>query len=224
MNITSDIIVGQLAAKHPETTRVFDRYKIDYCCGGNHTLQVACEKAGLDIETILIELQGALARPDASGRAWDNASPEELIEHILVAYHNPLKEELPRLEKLMTKVVKAHIDKAPNMLPKLQAVFSAAKEEIDEHLLKEENILFPMILAKNTVMLSAPIAKMKDEHEGLGEALKRMRELTNNYEINPDACNTWRALWHGLENFEKEMHQHIHLENNILFVSCDTTG
>lgn len=219
MNITPNIIVGQLAAKHPETTRVFERYKINYCCGGDRTLQVACEKLGLDIAAVQVDLADALVQSETTDRAWDNASPEELIEHILTVYHKPLKEELPRLEKLMNKVVKAHTDKAPDVLPELQSIFTAAKEELDQHLLKEENILFPMMLEKNTAMLSAPIARMKHEHEELGDALKRMRELTNNYEISPEACNTWRALWHGLEDFEKTIHQHLHLENNVLFVS-----
>ncbi len=220
MKITPTNNIGQLAAKHPETTRIFDRYKINYCCGGDRTLQQACDKLGLNIDNIQTELQNILAMPATAEKSWDHATTEELIKHILVHYHEPLKEELPRLEKLMNKVVKAHSDKAPDVLPKLQAIFQAAKAELDEHLLKEEQVLFPMILSKNTSMLSAPLSVMKAEHEELGESLKLMREITKNYELDPNACNTWRALWHGLESFEKEMHEHLHLENNILFLNC----
>jgi regulator of cell morphogenesis and NO signaling len=220
MKLSKTTVVGQLAAQYPETTRVFDQYQIDFCCGGGHTLQAACEKLALDIEKVQAALQAVLERGDTHERVWADAKPAELIPYILETYHKPLKIELVRLEKMMNKVVKVHSDKAPEMLPALQEVFAALKTELDQHLIKEEQILFPMILSGNIAMAACPIARMRQEHEIAGDALKRMRELTHDYAVPTGACNTWRALWHGLSELEKDLHRHIHLENNVLFLGC----
>ena len=148
---------------------------------------------------------------------WDEAPLSDIIEHILAVYHRPLAEELPRLESMARKVLDVHGDKDPERLSELVSVFAALRGELEEHMVKEEKVLFPMIQQGQGVMADGPISVMEHEHESAGDALRRLRELTNDYEVPENACNTWRALWHGLAALEEAMHRHIHLENNILF-------
>jgi len=217
MNIHSDSQVGRIAAEHPISTRVFARYGIDYCCGGGVPLAEACESRGLDAERVMEEIQREVDPVAGAGEHWSEAPLPDLVTHILVAYHQPLKEELPRLEAMARKVLEVHRDKEPEMLTELLSVYLGIKADLEPHMEKEEQILFPMIQRGQGFLADGPVAVMREEHEVVGSALKRLRALTNDYEVPARACNTWRALWHGLAAMEKELHQHIHLENNILF-------
>ncbi len=217
MTIGLDSRVGQIAAEHPSATRVFARHHIDFCCGGGKALGEVCEQNGLDGSAVLAEIERELASPSPGEISWEDAPLDELIEHILVTYHAPLREELPRLEGMARKVADVHRDKRPDMLPELVAVFTGLREELEQHMEKEEQILFPMIRRGEGEMAMGPISVMEHEHESAGRALTRLRELTGDYRVPEEACTTWRALWHGLETLESAMHQHIHLENNILF-------
>jgi regulator of cell morphogenesis and NO signaling len=217
MNLTPDSKVGQIAAEHPLATRVFARHGIDFCCGGGKPLGEVCNKRGLDAAAVLTEIESELAAPTATEDRWDQAPLSDLIDHILLAYHNPLAEELPRLEAMARKVVDVHRDKQPERLPELLSVYIGLKAELEQHMAKEEQILFPMIKSGQGAMAGGPVSVMEDEHDSAGRALKRLRELTDGYQAPEGACNTWRALWHGLAALEDALHQHIHLENNILF-------
>ena len=148
---------------------------------------------------------------------WDEAPLEDLIDHIIATYHRPLEEELPRLEAMLRKVNQVHGEKDPERLAALLEVFIELKDELTSHMMKEEQVLFPMIIDGNGAMAMGPVNVMMHEHESAGDALKRIRILTDDYQPPDGACTTWRALWHGLGVLETELHQHIHLENNILF-------
>lgn len=218
MTITEASYVGQLATEYPvAAVRVFARHNIDYCCGGNRSLEEACDKNGLNPEELLEEIRTEVGMAEFSGDRWDQAPLEELIEHILLAYHKPLYEELPRLELMARKVLAVHGEKDPKRLGELLSVYVGLKEELEPHMAKEEQILFPMIKQGRGAMAGGPISMMQMEHDSAGVALKRLNELTNGYKVPAEACNTWRALWHGLAALEESLHQHIHLENNILF-------
>ncbi|MCG3182835.1 MAG: Iron-sulfur cluster repair protein YtfE [Planctomycetes bacterium] len=217
MTITNDTLVGQLAAEQPLSTRVFARHGIDYCCGGGRPLGEVCSEKGLDAGSVVAEIEKELNAPGEQPTRWDNAPLPDLIDHILQAYHVPLWEELSRLDAMARKVHMVHGDKEPEMLAGIVDVFGGLKAELDQHMRKEEQILFPMILGGHGTMAGGPIHVMNHEHESCGEALRRLRLLTNNYDVPEGACNTWRALWHGLAALEHDLHQHIHLENNILF-------
>ena len=217
MTITSESRVGQLATTHPLATRVFARHGIDFCCGGGVTLAKACEKKGLDAATVVAEIERDLKSDDTNPQRWDQVPVSELIEHILTAYHQPLKEELPRLDGMAQKVLEVHREKDPEMLAELASVFTGLRVELEEHLLKEEEILFPMIRQGRGAAADGPIAVMMHEHEDAGAALLRLRELTHDYTVPAEACNTWQALWHGLAALESDLHHHIHLEHNRLF-------
>jgi regulator of cell morphogenesis and NO signaling len=209
--------VGEIAADHPLATRVFARHNIDFCCGGGKPLAEVCSRLDLDTETVLKEIQDELTGPDEPQRRWNDAPLEDLIDHILATYHRPLDEELPRLEAMARKVCSVHGEKDPERFAELLSVYLALKTELQEHMMKEEQILFPMIRQGRGAMASGPVAVMTHEHDSAGTALKRLRELTNDYQAPEGACTTWRALWHGLGVLETAMHEHIHLENNILF-------
>ncbi len=215
--VTSDTKVGNLAVQHPQATRVFARHGIDFCCGGGQSLRAACEAQGLETQVVLAEIEQELAVGDEIGGDWDQAPLSDLIDHILITYHRPLDEELPRLETMARKVLEVHGDKDPQRLSELLNVYLGLKAELQQHMMKEEQILFPLIKQGQGAMASGPISVMEREHESAGSALKQLRVLANDYEVPAEACNTWRALWHGLAALENDLHQHIHLENNILF-------
>lgn len=217
MNIESTDKIGQIAAEHPLSTRIFARHGIDFCCGGGKPLQDVCSQKGLDPAAVLDEIRRELATSKDPEVRWDREPLPKLIDHILTTYHAPLKEELPRLETMARKVVEVHGSKQPEALPELLQVLVGLKTELEEHMMKEERVLFPMIASGQGTQTQGPVSVMEHEHESAGQALARLRELTDGFTVPEEACNTWRALWHGLHALEKAMHRHIHLENNILF-------
>ena len=217
MTIQSNTTVGQIATEHPLATRVFHRHGIDFCCGGGKPLSDACASRDLDTAAIVDEIQKEIGAEGDTEQRWDQSPLEDLIQHILVKYHEPLREELPRLEEMARKVHKVHGEKDPEALSELVRVCVGLKAELESHMAKEEQILFPMITTGHGAMADGPISVMESEHDSAGAALRRLRELTNGYDVPAEACNTWRALWHGLEALEQALHEHIHLENNILF-------
>ena len=217
MNITGNTKVGDVATLYPLATRVFARHKIDFCCGGGKPLSEACMRVGVQVDTVLAEIDKEISTTDRPEERWDEKSLDLLVDHILVEYHRPLDEELPRLEALARKVNDVHGDKAPETLGGILSTFLSLRAELEQHMAKEERILFPMIHSGQGALAEGPVAVMEQEHESAGAALKTLRELTNNFEVPEEACNSWRALWVGLEAFEKALHEHIHLENNILF-------
>ena len=215
--VSSASRVGEIATRHPLATRVFARHGIDFCCGGGVALADACAKRGLDTATVLGEIERTIERPGAGDATrWDQAPVAELVRHIVDHFHASLREELPRLEAMARKVARVHGDKEPVRLPALLESFLTLKAEVDEHLREEEEALFPAILA-GTANPEAPVAAFVDDHSRVGRELERIRELTDGFRVPDGACNTWNALWHGLAALETDLHEHIHLENNVLF-------
>ena len=215
--MTLDTTVGSLAAEFPLATRVFARHQIDYCCGGGRPLRDVCASKGLDAERLLDEIRTAIAPSGAPVDRWMDAPIDRLIDHIVTTYHLSLQEELPRLDAMAQKVLRVHGEKDPERLPELQQVLSDLRAELEDHMLKEEAILFPMIRRGHGGGAQGPVAVMLREHTEAGDALRRLRQLTDDYTPPAGACNTWRALWYGLAALEADLHEHIHLENNILF-------
>ena len=219
--------VGQMVVERPQRSRVFDRLHIDYCCGGKRTLEEACTKRGLDLKTVIAELEAFDAEAEAQGDAVRpaNLTMTELADDIERTHHAYLREELPRLGGLVKKVSAVHGQAHP-WLTGLTSVYAKLVAELEPHMLKEEQILFPLIreLDQATTTPSFhcgsvgnPIRMMEMEHQNAGAALDRIREMTTDYEIPEGACNSFRAMLSGLEHLEADLHLHIHKENEILF-------
>jgi regulator of cell morphogenesis and NO signaling len=217
--------VGQLVTERPGRARIFERLGIDYCCGGKRPLVEACTERGLNPESVLNELAADEQHETPQERDWAAAGLSELADHIEATHHAYLHEELPRLTALVTKVAAVHGEREPG-LQELKEVFAGLRDELEMHLAKEEQVLFPMIrqldLAQTLPQfhcgsVNNPIRVMEFEHDNAGAALARIRELTHDFTPTPEACNTYRAMLDGLAVLEKDLHQHIHKENNILF-------
>jgi regulator of cell morphogenesis and NO signaling len=221
MKITENTTVGDIAGALPESVRVFQRFDIDFCCGGKTPLTQVCRERGLDVAEIAdaIEEAGAVSRDD---RDWANESLGRLIDHILTAYHAPLREELPRLRALSSKVAQVHGARAWQ-LRRLDAALGELSAELVAHMRKEEEVLFPAIRrlesgkGSSAIPLAVPIAVMEQEHEHAGRLLAEIRALTDGFSVPEWGCATVRAVYHGLAELEAAMHVHIHLENNVLF-------
>jgi regulator of cell morphogenesis and NO signaling len=223
---TTDRTVGQIAAEFPASVRIFEKHGIDFCCGGKLPIHQACIAKSLDPATLMAEIEQAAQVPAADPTDWKNAPLSALIDHILDTHHAYMKVQLPRVEARLAKVLHAHGDRHGDMLCAVARVYGAMKAELDGHLAKEEMVLFPLVRALEGGAPSGsfhcgsvqnPIRVMFMEHDSAGEALVELRRLTNGYTVPPDACNTFRALYFELEEMEKDLHRHIHLENNILF-------
>ena len=230
MSVEATQTVGELATTLPGATREFEKLGIDYCCGGGRTLEEACAGAKIPVEQAISRLHGGFA---ASGpghdRDWKNQPLADLIAHISSTHHVFVREECPRIERLAAKVVSVHGKNHPELL-QVQEAFAALAGELSLHLTKEEQILFPYVIlmekavAANEPLPPAmfgnvmnPVRMMMQEHDGAGDVLKKLRAITNDYEAPSDACISYVTLYDALKAFEADLHQHIHLENNILF-------
>ncbi len=226
MAITASKTVRELAVEVPNATRVFEKLGIDYCCGGHRPLEEACASANVPIDDVLRALErGADASVAIPTRDWNAAPAGELVDHIVTKHHTYVKSEVPRLEALIAKVVGVHGKSHPE-LQQVQVAFSELVNELGAHLLKEEQILFPYVrqMASGSGCgpscfgtVQNPIRVMMMEHDNAGEKLREMRRITSDYSIPADACASYATLFRALVEFEEDLHQHIHLENNILF-------
>jgi regulator of cell morphogenesis and NO signaling len=227
MTFTAQSRVSDIAAGTPATIKIFQQHQIDFCCEGRATLGDACARRQLDVDAILTELEGADRKADES-IGWLEAPIADLVRHIQKRYHEPLRAELGRLSGMMQKVVSRHGDRYPETLIPLGDVFDRFSRDLRAHMAKEDAMLFPAFVALAAASSGArvdrlwldvdePIDRMESEHAEAGEALARMRALTNGYAPPEGACNTFRGLYYGLAELEREMHVHVHLENHVLF-------
>lgn len=222
--------VGNIAAGIPASARVFEKIGIDYCCGGKLTLPAACEQANVPLEKVLTMLQELeQSQTEQPARQWNEATATELIAHIVQKHHAFVRSEIPRLEVLLIKVNGRH-GSSHQELARIQDLFVAVAQELQAHMFKEERVLFPYIEQLDAAVrlqgpepsgcfgsVEFPIARMVVDHDDAGELFASMRALSNGYVPPEGACPSFTALYRGLEEFEQDLHQHIHLENNILF-------
>lgn len=209
----------------PARSRIFENLGIDYCCGGKKPLSEACQAKGLDPRTVVAMLAALDGVASASTANPDAMSLSELCDHIEEAHHGYLEEELPRLDFMTRKVAAVHGDHEPRLL-EVRRVFESFSAEIIPHTKEEHDTVFPAIRrlessnrGKSAVAaeLEASIEKLEAEHDKAGAALAQFKVLTDSYTPPDWACNTFRALYDGLAQLEKNMHQHVHKENNVLF-------
>jgi regulator of cell morphogenesis and NO signaling len=206
--------LAELAVAHPAASRVFQRLGLDYCCGGRKSLEDVCRSQGLDAARVICaiaEEEKRVALP-----RWDHAPLSDLIRFIVSRYHEELRQELPQLIGLAARVEQRHGGKTS--CPRgLHAHLEKMHASVLDHLVKEEQVLFPMIAAGQAARALGPVRVMEEEHDDHGRSLQYVRLLTNNLTPPEDACPSWRALYARLAELESELFDHIHLENNVLF-------
>ena len=221
--------IGQFVAEDYRTAAVFSKYKIDFCCNGNRTIQEACEKKGIDSNDLLDELQSVLSNKGEQSIDYKSWPLDLLADYIEKKHHRYVEEKIPVLRQFLDKLCRVHGERHPELL-KINQLFTASAGELAAHMKKEELILFPFVkkmvsATLNTATVAAPqfgtvmnpIEVMMQEHDNEGERFREIAALTDNYNPPADACNTYRVTFAMLEEFEKDLHLHIHLENNILF-------
>lgn len=218
--ITPETPVGQIVAAQPLLAKVFEHHRIDYCCGGKLALGVFCAKKGIDAQALIAELQAAMDTASAPESDWTQATLTALVGHIVETHHAYMREAVPRLLHLSQKVARVHGDNHPELI-EVASIYQAFNAEITAHMEKEELILFPAILRLEAGVdrfpVNNPIRVMEAEHDSAGRDFERMRALTNDFTPPEDGCNSYRALFAGLEEMELDLFSHIHKENNILF-------
>lgn len=230
MTAIAEKTVRELALESSTATRIFEKLGIDYCCGGHKSLDEACRAANLSVDSVQRELDSAKqeARPNG-GRDWQREPLSELIAHINATHHKFVRQEIARLTPLMEKVCGKHGPNHPE-LPHIQAIFRGLSQELTSHLMKEEMVLFPYVARMEEAVIEGepvlpppfgtvanPVAMMEHEHGSAGDALRAIRSASNGYVAPEGACASYQTLYRGLEEFEADLHEHIHLENNILF-------
>jgi len=231
MSVSTAKTVRELALEFPNATRVFEKLGIDYCCGGNKSLEEACTSANLSADEVLKSL--ASGRPAAAvnqeDRNWQTEPLSDLVAHIIGKHHKYTREEIARLGPLFDKVCSVHGANHAELF-RLRTGFQGLAQELSSHMMKEEMVLFPYIVRMEEAVIRRepvlpppfgtvqnPVTMMMHEHDAAGEALRAMRQASAGYTPPGDACVSFRTLYKALEEFETDLHQHIHLENNILF-------
>jgi regulator of cell morphogenesis and NO signaling len=220
--LPSSVLVGDLVAERPGRARLFERLGIDYCCGGRRTLADACYERGLDSETVAVLLDASNSDSGCLiGSDWGSVSTAELCHHILDVHHDYLRRELPRLSELLEKCERAHALERPELY-ETRATFERLRVELEQHLDEEERTLFPACrrIAAGKSLEPGLLESMEGfaaEHSGTGAALRRLSALTAGYDTDTALCNTHRAAIDALAELERDLHEHIHEENNILF-------
>jgi len=206
--------VSDLVLEQPSRARVFEELGVDYCCGGKQSLSSACDARNLSVEDAVAALEAAAAVP-TDEPDWTRVPLPELCDHIVSIHHDHLREELPRLDALLEKVVRAHGDERPD-LAELRDTFVVLRSELEEHIATEETQLFPLVTIGGPYD-AEQVAALEHDHEWAGAALTKLRDLSGGYDLDGALCNTHRATLDGLRELELDLHQHIHEENNVLF-------
>jgi regulator of cell morphogenesis and NO signaling len=208
--------LSDIAVAEPLATRIFHAHGLDFCCHGRRPLAEACAERSLEPARVLEEIEQERRAARSATVRWDTRPLDELIDFIVDHYHARLRRELPELRTMAEKVEQVHADKSscPRGLARHLAL---VEEAVSSHLAKEEQVLFPLIRAGRGQTAGGPIQCMEAEHDDHAENLARLRELTAELTAPPEACTTWQALYGRLLQLERELMEHIHLENNVLF-------
>lgn len=209
-----DQALGELALTIPRASALFRKYSLDFCCGGKQTLAHAATRRELNLEAIEAELSQLAQTPQE--KDWRYAPLADIIDYLIVRYHDRHREQLPELILQASKVERVHADK-PSVPKGLTKYLTMLHDELSNHMLKEEQILFPLIKQGMGHHASGPISVMESEHDDAGELLDVIKHITQNVSPPPEACTTWRTLYNGINETIDDLMNHITLENNVLF-------
>lgn len=225
--IRKDYSLGEVVTVYPAVVKKFNDMELDYCCGGSKSLEVALKEKGVDVDKFVEDLNKEFKEfkfENSQYVDWREKSSEELIRHIVETHHGETFRLLKEIDPLMVKVFRVHFSHGPELLMKVHSLFGKLKCELEEHLLKEENILFPLMIkydkAKNEKEkkeIEEDIRIIVNEHEAAGDILKELAEVTDDYKVPEWGCISFKLLYDYLHDLEKDLFIHIHKENNILF-------
>lgn len=229
MEVLEKITIGEYVAKDFRTAAIFSKYGIDFCCKGNRTIQEACDKKDIDTNQLMEQLNTVLLTKNDNELDFKSWPLDLLADYIEKRHHRYVEEKTPMLLHFLDKLCKVHGESHPELF-EINELFKASAGELAQHMKKEELILFPFVkkMVKATLTdnlieqphfgtVKNPIAMMMQEHDTEGERFRKIALLSNNYAPPADACTTYRVAFAMLEEFEQDLHKHIHLENNILF-------
>lgn len=212
--------IAEIVSDDISKASVFKKYNLDFCCGGGTTVEKACAKANIDLEPVIYDLQNNISQNVVSNLNFKDWKPDFLVDYIVNVHHTYVKENLSVINEFSSKVARVHGEHAPENI-EIDQLFTELSNELLSHLEKEENVLFPAIKAKLLDPAfeydSEVIKILEDEHDAAGTIVKRIQKISNNFTPPEWACNTYKALYHMLDEFINDLYQHIHLENNILF-------
>jgi regulator of cell morphogenesis and NO signaling len=226
---TGEETIGQIAAKDLRKAEVFKKLGLEFCCGGNKTLEAACEDAGVPLEEVNNALEAIPEKPVRADRDYNNWKPDFLADYIVNIHHSYVQDAAPALHDLSDKITRVHGGTHPE-LAEIQKHVRALLQEMLSHQIKEEKILFPFI--RQMVQcekegkspgyppfgtIESPVEMMKDDHNAAADHIHAIEKLSQNYEVPADGCESYRLYYYKLREFDDDLHQHIHLENNILF-------
>lgn len=225
--IRKDYSLGEVVTVYPAVVKKFNDMELDYCCGGNKSLELALKEKGVDVDKFVEDLNKEFKEfkfENSQYVDWREKSSEELIRHIVETHHGETFRLLKEIDPLMVKVFRVHFSHGPELLMKVHSLFGKLKCELEEHLLKEENILFPLMIKydkakdeKEKKEIEEDIRIIVNEHEAAGDILKELAEVTDDYKVPEWGCISFKLLYDYLHDLEKDLFIHIHKENNILF-------
>lgn len=232
MRIHPHETLGEIVAADYRAAAVFERFGLDFCCGGRQTLNEACQQPAVDADALLHaldELAGETDAPEDAAGEWRLDDLDDLIDHIVSTHHAYIRAAVPIVAAHTARIAVVHGERSPELLEVVR-LFGEIAGGLTLHMMKEEEILFPYIRSLAETERAGrriepspfgtvhnPIRMMEAEHEEAGDALRRLRELTGNYALPEFACATYRTCFQELQEFERDLHRHVHLENNVLF-------
>ena len=225
--IRKDYSLGEVVTIYPAVVKKFNDMELDYCCGGSKSLELALKEKGVDVDKFVEDLNKEFKEfkfENSQYVDWREKSSEELIKHIVETHHAETFRLLKEIDSLMVKVFRVHFSHSPELLIKVHSLFGKLKCELEEHLLKEENILFPLMIKYDQAKdkeekkeIEEDIRIIVNEHEAAGDILKELAEVTDDYKVPEWGCISFKLLYDYLHDLEKDLFIHIHKENNILF-------
>ncbi len=230
MSVMTEKTVREIALERPQSIRVFEKFGIDYCCGGAKPLEEVCTQKGVDPGTVLAAIAELELKAGADDlHDWSASTLEKLVNHIVTTHHEYVRQEIPRLQTILEKVEAVHGKNHPQVTT-VRGLFLELAQEMIAHMMKEEEVLFPYVIWMEKAVEAGrpappaffgsvrnPTANMVQEHEAAGQLLQDIRKQCDDFRVPEGVCPTYRAMYQGLEDFERDLHQHVHLENNILF-------
>jgi regulator of cell morphogenesis and NO signaling len=228
MEINAETKIGKIVRYNYNTSRLFEKRRIDFCCGGDKTLEQACSETNVDLDRLKSEIEEVILLEDWDSLYLDGLSPGALCDYIVNRHHEYIQVNAPLIQRRLQKLIEVHSGQHSQLF-EIKRLFDEAFDKLMIHMKKEELLFFPFIISlyrdikkKSTVNANIPelldlLRQLETDHEAEGKRFQALAILTNQYQVPPDGCNTFQVTYRALEDFEKDLHRHIHLENNILF-------